>query len=404
MHNQLVASPFEDDIERPPSVTWTVQCHKPVRYDVVVMPNLLDPANPALAEAGTHADTDRSATPRRFVVVDANVHSIYGDRLREYFTQRGIVYHLCVLRACESTKNLDSVRRIFGELDAFGIDRRREPIIAVGGGVLLDMVGLASSLYRRKTPYVRVPTTLIGLVDAGIGAKTGVNFGAHKNRVGTYEPPVAALLDRSFIVTQSSRELSNGLAEILKIALVKDSVLFDLLESYGTRLLDERLQGLTPAGESAAREVLRRAVQGMLEELQPNLWEQELERLVDYGHSFSPALEMAALPSLLHGEAVTVDMALTTLISFNRGLVTAAERDRVLAVMRELRLPIWHPACEPDLLYRALAETTRHRNGSQRLPLPSGIGSAKFVNDLGLDEVTDAALALVGYAEKVGAR
>ena len=133
--------------------------------------------------------------------------------------------------------------------------------------------------------------------------------------------------------------------------------------------------------------MIQRAVHGMLEELQPNLWESTLERIVDYGHTFSPTIEMHALPKLLHGEAVTIDMALTTVLAWRRGLVGAEQRDRIFAVMNLLELPSWNDLLEPRLLQDALRETVRHRNGKQRLPLPLRIGRAVIVND-----VTDAEL------------
>lgn len=395
MMHQLTATPFQDDVHRLPSITWTVSCEKVVSYQVVVMPNLLDPDNPTLIEAGSRQEF---VSHRRFVVIDRTVDELYGDRLRTYLCSRGITARICSLPISEPTKIIDSVLRICRELDDFGIDRRREPIIGIGGGVLLDVVGLAASLYRRHTPYIRVPTTVVGLIDAGIGAKTGVNFDGHKNRIGSYEPPAAALLDRTFVATLDERQISNGLAEIVKIGLVKDRKLFELVEAHGPRMLAERLQGVTPVSEAATREMLRRAVQGMLEELQPNLWEQRLERLVDYGHSFSPALEMAALPALLHGEAVAIDMALTTVLGCRRGLVCPTDRDRVLAALRGLRLPVWHPLCEPRLLGRALTDTTRHRNGLQRLPVPVGIGQAVFVNDVSADELAESAFELADLA------
>jgi 3-dehydroquinate synthase len=119
-----------------------------------------------------------------------------------------------------------------------------------------------------------------------------------------------------------------------------------------------------------------------------------LERVVDYGHTFSPSIEMKALPELLHGEAVTVDMALTTVIAERRGLVSARQRNRVLSVMRSLNLPTWHPLCVPEVLTAALRDTVRHRNGKQRLPLPVGIGAAVFVNDLTEPELAEGAKVL----------
>lgn len=132
----------------------------------------------------------------------------------------------------------------------------------------------------------------------------------------------------------------------------------------------------------------------MLEELTPNLWEQMLERLVDYGHAFSPAMEIKALPELLHGEAVTIDMALTTVLAERRGLVSPAQRHRVLQLMRTLELPTWHRLCSPEILLPALQDTVRHRDGAQRLPLPVGIGAAVFVNNVSDQEIVQASAIL----------
>nr|A1YPR2.1 RecName: Full=2-epi-5-epi-valiolone synthase; Short=EEVS [Actinomyces sp.]ABL74381.1 2-epi-5-epi-valiolone synthase [Actinomyces sp. Lu 9419] len=370
---------------------WQAQAEQTITYEVQMTDGVLDPSNRALLDAGATVRTDQ---PRRFIVIDANVHEIYGDALRKYLAHHNCEYRLCVLSASEEAKTMESVFTVVDGLDSFGISRRHEPIIAIGGGIVLDIAGLAASMYRRSTPYVRVPTSLIGLVDAGVGIKTGVNFGSHKNRLGTYFAPTAALLDRGFLDTVDDRHISNGLAEILKIALVKDAELFRLMEEHAELLLAERLTGRTPTGDVVAREVFSRAVGGMLEELEPNLWEQELERLVDYGHSFSPTLEMRALPALLHGEAVTVDMALTTVLAEARGLVSTSDRERIFQVMRRLRLPVWHPLLEAGLLEHALRETTRHRDGLQRMPIPVGIGGARFLHDLTVAELTGAAESL----------
>ncbi|MET9295209.1 sedoheptulose 7-phosphate cyclase [Streptomyces sp. NPDC003077] len=383
-----------------PVTHWAVRATQQVGYEVRVEENLLSTENRAILE-----DAVEGQVVRRFIVVDSVVDELYGTRIRNYFDHHNVDYHLLVLPTGEPAKNMELVLKVIDGLDTFGIDRRREPVIAIGGGVLMDIVGFAASMYRRSTPWIRIPTTLIGLVDAGVGAKTGVNNDGHKNRLGTYFPAQRTLLDRTFLNTLDERHISNGLAEILKIALIKDARLFDLLEQYGDDLLRNRLQPPAAPGiglsshpvEDPATEVIERAIHGMLEELQPNLWEKVLERVVDYGHSFSPVVEMHALPELLHGEAVAVDMALTTVIAEQRGLLDAEQRRRILRVMAALGLPTWHETCTPKLLVPALRDTVRHRDGQQRLPLPVGIGSAVFVNDLTEDELSDAAQKLADY-------
>ncbi|MEV5341986.1 sedoheptulose 7-phosphate cyclase [Streptomyces sp. NPDC052676] len=371
------------------SDSWTVEAVKQVRYHVVEAPDLFEPGNPLLLSGC--ADAPLRPGDRRLVVIDSNVHKLHGERITRYFDHHGIAVTLLPVRADESVKRWSLVTEVVDAMNDFGIDRRREPVIAIGGGVLLDVVGLAASLYRRGTPYVRIPTTLVGLVDAGVGVKTGVNYGQGKNRLGTYAPAVATFVDRSFLNTLDARHLSNGLAEILKMALIKSAELFDLLEDFGPLLIEDRFQGSTPALETAARRVVSEAIHLMLEELQPNLWEQCLERCVDYGHTFSPTIEMEALPELLHGEAVAIDMALTTVMGKMRGDVTEHQTERVLALMDRLRLPLWTEVlARPGILDGALADTVRHRDGQQRLPLPVGIGHHRFVNDVTPEELDTA--------------
>jgi 3-dehydroquinate synthase len=229
--------------------------------------------------------------------------------------------------------------------------------------------------------------------------KTAINFNDHKNRLGTYTLAELTLLDPYFMRTLDRRHLANGLAEILKMSLVKDARLFSLLERHGRALLDQKFQTTSPKAEpNIGSEVMRLAIQSMLEELQPNLWEAELERLPDYGHTFSPAIEMRALPGLLHGEAVNIDMALSTFMAWRRGMLSPHDRDRVFRTMSEVELPIWHQVLTPGLLIKALAEAVRHRDGRQRLPLPVGIGNASFVNDVTDQEIATAVKDLDEYA------
>ena len=368
---------------------WSIQASTPISYEVALADGLFEVGHPLLG------CRDQNGRARRMVIIDGQVDALHGDRIRGYFDRAGVHCGFYCLAADEEAKTFEQVSAIAHELDSFGIARRSEPIIAIGGGILLDLVGLAASLYRRGTPYIRVPTTLIGLIDAGVGVKTAVNHGLHKNRLGTYFAPRAALCDRTFLATLEPRHIANGLAEVLKIGLIRDRVLFELLAEHGPLLEHERLQGRTTRGDAAATEVIERAITGMLDELRPNLWEQQLDRLVDYGHSVSPAIEMLALPKLLHGEAVNLDMALFTAVARGRGVLSGAETRRIFGVMRDLSLPVWDPLLERSVLAQALADTVQHRGGRQRLPLPTGIGTACFVNDVTADELTAAAECLL---------
>jgi 2-epi-5-epi-valiolone synthase len=361
--------------------TWQMRAQQDVSYPIVLTENLLHLDNPVLMEAGG------GGRSRRLFVIDSEVNRIYGRSLVEYLDHYGVDHQILAVPVSESTKTLETAQRLACEVGSYGLPRK-SVCTAIGGGVLLDVAGVAFSLLRRGTPYIRVGTTLLALVDAAFAIKVGVNDNGHKNRLGAYYPPQAALLDRSFLATLSRRQLANGVGEIVKMALMMDSHLFDLLEQHGKRAIDEAFQPGTDDGPVA--EILRCAVQDMRDELVGNLWEHELCRLADFGHAISPTLEMRALPELLHGEAVAIDMALFTVVARSRGL-DCGETDRILQLMRDLGLPTYHPLLSRSALHAALVATVEHRDGRQRLPLPIGIGQATFVDDVTMDELVDAA-------------
>lgn len=362
---------------------WRISTEMPISYEIVETFDLLNPENREMLLL-PYGDESRSC---RLVVVDENVERIYGAAIRRYFERNEVEIQLLVLPSGEQHKEMDLVLEVLSSLNKVRALRRGAPPIAIGGGVLSDIVGLAAALYRRGIPYVRVPTTLLGQVDVSVAAKTGVNFEGYRNRLGSYSPPPRTLIDRSFLRSLDRRNLGNGMGEILKMALIKDAELFRLLEQHGADLIRHHFQ----FGE-VADEVIRRSIQGMAEELEWNLWERNLQRSVDYGHSFSPLVEMRALPQLLHGEAVTLDCVFSAILAEQRGLLTEADIDRIVTVATSLDLPVSHPYfCDAELLAEALADTVRHRNGNQNLPVLSQIGAVVFLNDVRPAELAAAA-------------
>lgn len=343
-------------------------------------------------ELATHGSL--SVRNRRLVVVDRTVMNIYSSRIERYFSTFCDEFRVVAYSTGESTKNLDLVLSIIDDMNGFSLVRRSEPIIVIGGGVLLDAAGMAAGLYRRGTPYIRVPTTLIGQIDAGIGIKTGVNHQGHKNRLGSYFSPIATFIDRSFLASLDERHIGNGISEIIKIAIVKNRELFETLVGSARDVVKDRLVGRTDYDR-----IYDWAIEGMLEELRPNLLEMDLQRSVDYGHTFSPAIEMAARPPLLHGEAVAVDMSISMALSLGRNLVSQEEYSRALQLMVSVGLPVTHELARVEFLWPALLEAASHRDGWQRTPLARGIGEVVFVNDITYDELSAAASRVRAFAE-----
>lgn len=372
---------------------WKVSAKKAVTYSIIEINNLFSSENPNLF---CNPNYYKDSSLRKLLIVDKNIDILFGNKIEKYFHKFGFHISKFIFEASEISKNTKTLLNILKIIDNFNPLRRKEPIIGIGGGVLLDILGLASSLYRRGIPYIKVPTTLMGFVDAGIGAKTGINYCKHKNRIGTYYPPEVIYIDPTFLSTLSQRQISNGFSEILKIALVKDQNLFELLEKNGKKCLNAKLQNF-----SISRIIIHKAITDMLQELESNLWESSLERLVDFGHTFSGALEINSLPNLLHGEAVSIDMALVSVLSFNRNLLSKRDLFRILRVMKILNIPIYDPICQPKLLIKGLIDSTFHRDGLQRFPIPIKIGKIKFVNNVKNEELLIACNTLQKLSDRL---
>ncbi|WP_037962677.1 sedoheptulose 7-phosphate cyclase [Streptomyces sp. PRh5] len=369
---------------------WAIKANQTVEYEVVETTDLLNPDNPQLASLPGQLE----GTGSRLIILDQAIEGLCGRKVRRYFGLRGIPVEYLTLPTGDEHKTLDNVLRVTSRLNTLGTSRLSTPPIAIGGGVVQDTVGMAASLYRRGIPYIRVPTTLLGQIDGSVSAKNGVNYEGHRNRLGTFTPPPRTLIDRAFLSTLPERQIRSGLAEALKLALVKDPQLFAVLEKYGPSLVAERLQDSSPetSTDQPGRTTMHRAIAGMAEELQKNLWETDLQRIVDYGHTFSPLIEMKALPELLHGEAVAMDCVFSAILANQRELLSGTDLLRIINTVEAIGLRPSHPLfTDEQVLTLALEETMRHRNNQQIITLLDGIGRTIFINDLTQSEISTAA-------------
>ncbi|GGW63337.1 3-dehydroquinate synthase [Streptomyces lucensis JCM 4490] len=346
------------------------------RYRVDLTTAVLDPRNTLLA---------RHLEGRRVVAfVSPAVDRLYGDRLRAYLdahARRG-QWTLHVIRTGEHHKTLAAAEHVCALAKADGLDRHGL-MLAVGGGIVADVVGFAASIYARGIRYIKVNTTLVGQVDVGVGVKTGVNALQTKNMFGAYHPAHASLNDPAFLATLPHREIRCGLAEIVKMAVILDDGLFRTLERHPD--VFRRLGDGDPDHSHGDLEtyVLRTSMRLMMEELCPNLQEHDLARLVDFGHTFSPVVETAGGHRLEHGEAVAVDMALSAHVARLLGLADDETCERVVRLLRRIGLPVFDPlTCTPGLMTQALRASWQRRGRKLHLVVPTGIGKAAFVEEL----------------------
>ncbi|HEY2220780.1 sedoheptulose 7-phosphate cyclase [Actinomycetospora sp.] len=373
----------------PPAPTLTatdtafhVEAYEKIDYSLLYVDGVFSPENTELA------DTYRGYG-RCFMVVDRTVHELYGEQMQAYFDHHGIALTVFPLLIREPDKTLRTVERIVDAFGDFGLVRA-EPVLVVGGGLITDVTGTACSMFRRSTNYVRIPTTLIGLVDASVAIKVAVNHGKAKNRLGAFHASQQVILDFSFLRTLPVDQVRNGMAELVKIATVGNGQIFELLEKYGEDLLHTRFghQDGTPELREIAHQLTYEAIRTMLELEVPNLQELDLDRVIAFGHTWSPTLELTPERPYFHGHAIAIDMALSTTVAEQRGYISTSERDRIFWLMSRLGLALTSPYLTAELLTKASDSIVATRNGTLRAATPRPIGSCEFVNDL-----SDAELA-----------
>jgi demethyl-4-deoxygadusol synthase len=360
-----------------------VEGYEKIEYDLIYVDGVFALDNYELAD---------SYRPygRVMMVVDETVFGIYGDQIRSYFEHHDIALTVMPVQIRETAKSLETFERIIAAFNDFGLVRT-EPVLVVGGGLTTDVAGFACASYRRNTPYIRIPTTLIGLIDASVSIKVAVNHGKHKNRLGAYHASQKVLLDFSFLKTLPEDQVRNGMAELIKISVVGNTEIFELLEQHGAELLRTRFGHLdgSPELRSVGERLTHQAIATMLELEAPNLHEIDLDRVIAFGHTWSPTLELAPADPFFHGHAINIDMALSTTLAEQRGHVSVDERDRILGVMSDLGLALDSEHLTPELLDVATTAILRTRDGVLRAAVPAPIGTCLFLNDVTVDELAE---------------
>lgn len=352
-------------------------------FTVEFITGLLDPEQGTIGRFLPHG-------ARILAVVDAYAAEIVRGvkRYLDSYRQDGRIsqYAILPMSLCSQEKTLDHVIPIIRAAENLGLTDS-DRILAVGGGTIMDITGYAAFMYSGDTPYIRLPTTLVGMIDAGIGLKVGVNMADHKNLVGAYHPPIACLSDTCFLRTLPVAELRCGAAEAYKMGIIRDAYLFELLEKEHTKLLEG-------ADTADMREIIVRAVSAMLYELESNPFEFDLRRLPDFGHEFGHMLESLSRYALRHGEAVAIGMALSCQLAVYTGYLSPAELKRILNAFISIGLPVWHPVCDPGKLWNGLRDdVVPHKAGKLHLVVPTTIGAGDFI-----DVLDDISLTMLDHA------
>ena len=326
---------------------------------------------------------------RCICLVDRNVHAQYGAQIERYFRAHDIVLEMLVYRAMEADKGLATVERMLGDFKRLGVSRN-EPVLIVGGGVLADTGGLACALYGRNTPYVMLTTSIVSGIDAGPSPRTCCDGFGYKNLLGAYHPPVVCITDRFFFRTLHEGWLRHGVAEIVKIAIVKNDELFADLEVARRDLVPTRFGTVDCADgdeiQRLSQKILSGAMRSYIEAEYDNLYETHQCRPHAYGHTWSPGFEIEA--GLLHGHAVAIDMGFGAYLSYRERWIDRGQLDRILALISGFGLSLWDDILNDErVMWESHRKIIQKRGGNLVAPLPKGaIGRCGYLNELSRSE------------------
>jgi 3-dehydroquinate synthase len=305
------------------------------------------------------------AVHRSAVVADSRVYGLYGEDVLSALDRAGVETMALTFPEGESNKTRQSKRRLEDRMLRQGL-ARDGAVVALGGGVTTDLAGFVAATYMRGIPYLSVPTTLLAMVDATVGGKTGVNTPVGKNLVGAFHQPCAVLADLETLKTLPREERVNGLAEMVKHAMIADSRYMDFLCTNAQRLIKA-----DPAvcGPAVVRSVAIKA-----EVVAKDTHETNLRQVLNFGHTVGHALEKLSGYKLSHGRAVGAGMAVEAEIAVGLGVLDAADRDVLVGALKKIGLKVPAARLDAEKLLGAMASDKKGKKSELIMSLPRGVG------------------------------
>lgn len=313
------------------------------------------------------------AQKRAAIVTNETIGPIYLDRFASTLESAGVSTVRITLPDGEEFKTWETLNKVFDALLEARCERNTT-LIALGGGVIGDIGGFAAATYQRGMPFIQVPTTLLALVDSSVGGKTAINHPLGKNMIGAFYQPKLVLADTSCLDTLPDRELSAGLAEVIKYGLIRDPAFLEWLEQNMTRLLARNREALAYA--------ILRSCEHKAEVVAADERETGDRALLNLGHTFGHAVESGmGYGAWLHGEAVAAGTVLAAELSARMGMIDRSDVDRVRNVLAAARLPVRAPKLGVDRYLELMGHDKKVQGGRLRLVLLRSLGKAYLTAD-----------------------
>jgi len=342
-------------------------------YDVVVGSGLLDEL-PDLLGAGV----------QRVLVVHPRALAATGEGVREALAAKGFEAYAAEVPDAEEAKTAQVAAFLWGVLGQAGFTRS-DAVVAVGGGATTDLAGFVAATWLRGIRVVHVPTTLLGMVDAAVGGKTGINTPEGKNLVGAFHPPAGVLCDLATLETLPTNDFVAGLAEVVKCGFVADPVILDLVESDPEAVR-------RPDGPHV-RELVERSIRVKADVVSTDLTEQGPREVLNYGHTFGHAVEQVERFAFRHGAAVSIGMVYVAELARLAGTLDDDVVDRHRSVLTSLGLPVTYRGDRWPQLLDAMKRDKKSRGSLLRFVVLSGLARPTRL------EGPDPALLQAAYAE-----
>ena len=319
------------------------------------------------------------------VVTNTTVAPLYLEHYVTAIEALGKTVATCILPDGEKYKNIEHLNLIFDALLEAGFNRDAT-VLALGGGVIGDMAGFASACFQRGVYFIQVPTTLLSQVDSSVGGKTGINHPLGKNMIGAFQQPQVVLADMAQLSTLPDRELSAGLAEVIKYALLGD---LDFL-----LWLEENMDGLVGRDSALLAEAVYRSCAHKARIVANDEKEQGERALLNLGHTFGHAIESyLGYGVWLHGEAVATGMVMAADLSQRMGWISAEDLQRTKKIIQRAHLPVKCPAIPLDEFLAYMAHDKKVLNGQLRLVLMKSLGQAVISKEFDVELMKQAILA-----------
>jgi len=345
----------------------------PRSYDIHIEPGCLNRLGTAMRRL--------FATESRCLVVSNEVVApLYLDAVRQSLQEAGWQVADCILPDGEEHKNMQQWGRIIDALMQAKL-ARNEPVVALGGGVIGDMVGFAAASYRRGIPFVQVPTTLLAQVDSSVGGKTAINHPHGKNMIGAFYQPKLVWIDPQVLHTLEKRQLCAGLAEVIKYGLIRDRAFFERIS--------ERMPDLLGLDDTVVCEAILDACRHKAALVMADEIEQGERALLNLGHTFGHAIEsLTGYRQFLHGEAVAIGTCMAARLSEQRGDAVVGLEARIIHTYRAAGLPTDVPRFSAEVWLDAMGHDKKNIGSRIRYILLRDIGDAFIAEDVQPQEIT----------------